>query len=59
MLEVTVIKTGTNSQGNWALVTATQAGFKLTGFVKPEAELAEGEVVQLPKLVADAIKWQS
>lgn len=59
MLEVTVIKTGTNSQGNWALIQASQSGFKVTGFVKPEEQLTEGEVVQLPKLIADAIKWQS
>lgn len=59
MKEVTVLKTGTNSQGNWALVVTIDSGFKLTGFVKPEADLAEGEVINLPKVVADAIQWQA
>lgn len=59
MKEVAVVKTGSNSQGNWALVTVIESGFKLTGFVKPEEALTEGEVVQLPKVVADSIKWQA
>lgn len=56
-LKCTVIKFGTHSAGNWALVEVEVDGYMVRGFVAPKSldAWAEGEEREIPEV---AIRFQ-
>lgn len=56
-----IVKSGKSSNGNfWALVEKEESGFIMNGFLKRRSEeFAEGEEIEVPTPVVNAIEWRA